>query len=384
LWKVKEWWVTDENKRDVHVTGRTFFVYMAGSRRARFELGDGRMEENQGFATSDSGYWRSPHLVVTDPEVPDEGYAITPSFDSADPIDARRTRRCDAGDVVYSSDAAGKPHWQGNASTTKNSSIEARFQGSDLYWRAFHDAESGKVDVYIDDQFQRTVNLYSPTPTGLFISFIRTGLDASRPHTIRIVVRGESDPRSKGTAVKHRWFEYSAQTYRASDGFSAVMGKEQWHYLQGVAGRYQEMTFPFETTSNTWIGTGEAWIGIAAMAPAAGNDVVRRWVAPRDGTVRIEGSPTLKGVNRDGLAVAIARNAEELWSAVLHGPEPVTTFYDKPIAVRAGDGIAFIARTRSPKLEAKVEPAPGPGDPAKAQPSEAMEILWDPAVTYVP
>jgi hypothetical protein len=120
------------------------------------------------------------------------------------------------------------------------------------------------------------------------------------------------------------------------------------------------------------------------MAPAAGNDVVRRWVAPRDGTVRIEGSPTLKGVNRDGLAVAVTKNAEELWSAVLHDPEPVTTFYDKPIAVRAGDGIAFIARTRSSKLEVKTEPAPGPGDPAKVQPSDAREILWDPAVTYVP
>ena len=382
LWKAKDWWVTDENKRDVHVTGRTFYVYMEGSRRARFELGDGRMEESQGFATSGGGYWRSPHLVVTDPEVPDEAYAITPSFDSADPIEARRTRRCDARDVVYSSDGAGKRHWQGNASTTRNSSIEARFRGRDIYWRAVHDPESGKADVYIDDQFQRTVNLYSPTPTGLFMSFIRTGLDASRPHSIRIVVRGESDPRSKGAAIKHRWFECSAETYRASDGFSAVMGKERWDYLQGRDGRYQEMTFPFETSRNAWIGAGDAWIGIAAMAPAAGNDVVRRWVAPRDGTVRIEGPPTLKGASRDGLAVAMARNAEELWSAVLHGPDPVTSFYDKPIAVRAGDGIAFIARKCPPKQEA--EPAPGPGGPAKAQPPEAQEVLWDPTVTYMP
>jgi len=142
------------------------------------------------------------------------------------------------------------------------------------------------------------------------------------------------------------------------------------------------MTFPFETSRNAWIGAGDAWIGIAAMAPAAGNDVVRRWVAPRDGTVRIEGPPTLKGASRDGLAVAMARNAEELWSAVLHGPDPVTSFYDKPIAVRAGDGIAFIARKCPPKQEA--EPAPGPGGPAKAQPPEAQEVLWDPTVTYMP
>ena len=406
LWGAKEWWVTDENKRDFHVTGRIFYVYMQGSRRARFELGDGRTEASQGFAISGAGYWRSPHLVVTDPGVPDEAYAITPSFDSADPIDARRTRRCDAREVVYSSDGAGKPHWQDNASTTKNSSIEARFQGRDIYWRAIHDPESGKADVYIDDQFQRTVNLYSPTPTGLFMSFIRTGLDASRPHTIRIVVRGESDPRSKGTAIKHRWFEYSAETYRASDGFSAVMGKEQWHYLQGRDGRYREMTFPFETPSNTWIGAGDAWIGIAAMAPAAGNDVVRRWVAPRDGTVRIEGTPTLKGANRDGLAVAMARNAEELWSAVLHGPEPVTNFFNKSVAVRAGDGISFIARKHPPELEVEAELAPeaqlsadelsavadelsadqlsAVAREAQAKQAGLTQILWDPAVTYMP
>lgn len=158
------------------------------------------MEENQSFATSDTGLWKSPHLVVTDPEVPDEGYAITPSFDSADPIDARRTRRCDTREVVYSSDAAGKPHWQGNASTTKNSSIEARFQGSDIYWRAFHDAESGKADVYIDDRFQRTVNLYSPTPTGLFMSlnrsrFVRGTVSRSSPVRARPSWRRRSNPR---------------------------------------------------------------------------------------------------------------------------------------------------------------------------------------------
>jgi hypothetical protein len=84
----------------------------------------------------------------------------------------------------------------------------------------------------------------------------------------------------------------------------------------------------------------------------------------------------------------MARDTEELWSAVLHGPDPVTNFYDQPIAVRAGDGIAFVARQCPPKQEADREPeadrGTGRDGPANPQPPEAQEILWDPVVTYMP
>ena len=55
--------------------------------------------------------------------------------------------------------------------------------------------------------------------------FIKRGLSDGRAHTIKVVVKGEKNAISTGTAIKHMLFEYSAETYRASDCFSSIQGK---------------------------------------------------------------------------------------------------------------------------------------------------------------
>jgi hypothetical protein len=375
----------NEQKNDPQAAGNVLHIY-AGYMKARtvqatrLELGEGRTPADQGYVISGMGYWGSPSAVIMDPEIPDELYPVSAQLESADPLQARRTRVLDADQVTFSGASGGAP-WARMSSDAKGASITATFKAAQIYWRAYHDAAQGMADIYLDEKFQRTVNLYSPTPTASLLSFHKTGLDPKATHTIRIAVRGEKDPRSRGTSVSHKCFEYSAETWRAADGFSAVQGKEQWHYLHGAAGAYEPMQFPLTEKAglgrgrNHWSGSGEAAIGIAALMPVAGDDVVLKWVAPRDGTVRVEGDPS---GGEAGVVAGISKNNEQLWPM-----QPPGKSHDMKAAVKKGDGLLFVARQTASGGTNPAETKPA--DPKKASPKAGASktIRWDPRVTYV-
>jgi len=93
--------------------------------------------------------------------------------------------------------------------------IRFTFQGPDIYWRAVTAKDGGKADVFIDDiddiddTLQETVDSFFPEcPFPYQFSFIKTGLDPKRPHTIRIVVRGDKNAGSAGTTIRHIGFEF--------------------------------------------------------------------------------------------------------------------------------------------------------------------------------
>ena len=77
----------------------------------------------------------------------------------------------------------------------------------------------------------------------LQFAFLKRGLDPAKAHIIRVVVKNEKNPRSTGTAVRHLVFEYSADSYRASDCYSSVPGKNQWYNQERNGGAYRDMTF---------------------------------------------------------------------------------------------------------------------------------------------
>jgi hypothetical protein len=177
--------------------------------------------------------------VTTDPG---HCYGYTPCYESSDPIESRHTRRVSGAnaETTYQgrwTDEANGSYYEGLAkvSGATGSSVALTFQGADVYWRAVKGPDCGKADVFIDDALQATVDCYANLPTTYQFAFIKTGLVASVPHTIKIVVRNEKSPVSKGAAIKHMLFEYAADSYRASDGYSSVPGKNQWRH-QGLSG----------------------------------------------------------------------------------------------------------------------------------------------------
>jgi hypothetical protein len=63
------------------------------------------------------------------------------------------------------------------------------------------DQEGGRADVYLDGAMAGEIDAWIPERTHDDDYWHVTGL-ASGPHTVRIVVRGDADPRSKGRAIR--------------------------------------------------------------------------------------------------------------------------------------------------------------------------------------
>jgi hypothetical protein len=275
-----------------------------------------------------------------------------PLYDNTDPIECRRARKvgCDSPEVSYSgawtSQAAVV---KSKASSTAGNSISFTFKGPGIYWRAATGLDCGKADVFLDDVLQKTVDLYGDFTPWQF-AFIKTGLDVNVSHTIKIVVKGEKNAKSAGSVVRHLSFEYSADTNRASDGFSSVLGKNGWHY-QSSAGTVRG-NLEFNVNKNAWIkpNTSVA-VGSDYLAPDESSDAVRRWIAPHAGIVRVEGL-----VSGDGSTAKILHKNTALWSSrVITHDKPSS--HDFNLDVAEGDAIDFCA------IKARAN--------------------WDPVITYV-
>ncbi len=281
------WWVTDADKKNVYTGGQTLYVYTFWMKTTgslyKIDFGPEETPVRDGYFVGGYGYVE----ISADPA---PLYSYEPLFESSDPIESRHTRRvpCTSPEISYSGDwtvdASGQYYEKGEeqhrekmgkASQTANSSVQFSFKGADVYWRALKGPNCGKADVYVDDLLQKTADCYAELVTPYQFAFIKTGLDPNVTHTIKVVVRGDKNPRSSGTAIKHIQFEYSAESYRASDGFSSVPGKNNWHNLQRTGSADAPMLFK----DPKWIGAGKCEIGYYHMTPDA-NDAVRKWVAP--------------------------------------------------------------------------------------------------------
>jgi RHS repeat-associated protein len=104
-----------------------------------------------------------------------------------------------------------------------------------------------------------------------------------------------------------------------------------------------------------------------AQAPL--QDVLRRWIAPYDGQVKIEGDVALlqpaSGPTGDGVRVAIQAASSELWSATIDGGDytPRTPTGVGNLTVTRGEAIYFRIQSRN--------------DGASDQ------VSWDPTITYL-
>ena len=300
---------------------------------------------------------------------PTPRYGFQPNPESSDPILSRRTKIVGSAspEMKYSGEwkekLNPKEYYEGrlNESSTAGSSVEFSFSGPDIYWRALRSPEGGRADVFIDGKFSKTVDTYSPraTVSENFV-FLKTGLDTRKPHTIKIVVKGEHHPKSKGSAIGHMAFEFAAKSDRASFGFSSLMGKNNWRYLERAGDRESRLRFlaSDQVFTRDWQGAGEVRIGNNYQITEPGRDAVRQWVAPQAGSVRVEGrisaEPSVQA------SASLLKNSQKLWQAETGAPEAASA-HDLNVEVAQGDTLDFVVSTTT---------------------KPAGKVLWDPVVTY--
>jgi hypothetical protein len=364
------YWATNEEKNEIFNSGQNFFVYSfwrkIPGRRFRIALDQGSMQAKLGFATPAS-WLNAPddnHPVFMDPG---QLYGFTPLFESSDPIESRQTRRVgsSSSEAKYTGtwlDVDDLSYNGGNikASSEKGASVEFTFKGRDIYWRAVKGPDAGKADVFLDGDLQTTVDCWASLPSAFQFAFIKLGLNGDETHTIKVVVKNEKNTLSSGTMISHLLFEYSAETYRASDGFSSIQGKNQWYYQEKKGSVYTNLTFkdPY------WIGTGKNKnaVSYSTMIPDT-NGAIRKWVAPHAGKIRIEGAVTVKlptvkwdpvvtyiekektsnfpASNGKDVKVSIYKNESNLVSGNLSNNASPWS-YDIYVHVKTGDSIYFI------------------------------------------
>lgn len=363
----------DADRVNTWACGQTMFLYTylqgwnAGpGSKYRLDFGPGKTTDTAGYlgwgAGVDAKRFFDPNWEghpTTDPLRP---YG-EPSYDSPDPIEGRRVRKvpCTTQEAVYS----GEWKFQGapvafRASDKRDDSVTLEFKGTGIYWRAQQAPDCGKADVLLDGTLQKTVDCgggYTPYK----FWFVKTGLDPKVAHTIKIVVRGEKNAASKGTWIKHMSFECAGESNQASDGFSGVMGKNDWHYLAWDGTAYSKLEF--KPAANVWQKGDKLVVGPDWLLPDDGRDAVRQWVAPRDGSVRVEGSVSVGPGNGDGVKAEIAHNAAVAWPAglVQHG-KPLA--HDVRLSVRKGDMVSFRV-----------------GRNGSVTPDDRTQ--WNPAITFV-
>ena len=245
-------------------------------------------------------------------------YPFEPHPESSDPILGRKTKIVGSAspEMIYSgawTDKSDDTSYEGKfkESRTAGSSIEFSFTGADVYWRAVRSPKSGKADVYIDGALRKTVDCFSPRSTSceVFV-YLKTGLDPNKTHTIKIVVKGEKNPKSEGTAIGHIAIEYSAESYKASAGFLQSDGKNNWYYQQRKNSKDSDMQFipRDDIFVKDWFGEGNSRIGNNYQIPDSKSESVRKWVAPHGGVVRVEGKVAIEPNSSEDVFVKVLHN----------------------------------------------------------------------------
>ncbi len=310
-------------------------------------------------------------------------YAYEPLLESGDPIVSRQTKIVGSSSPeisyygsAWSAESYNKSYQrQIKKCNVPGSSLQFSWKGDAIYWRAIADCDGGKADVYIDDIFQETVDCYYEEPLPFQFAFIKSGLGHTR-HSIRIVIKPDKNPLSSGTVIRHMAFEYTAESYKASAGFSSIMGKNYWYYRKRDGAGYSNLEFLYaikieETNQsgkekfhypNNWGNNETCIVGNNYQIPG-NSDAVRTWLAPHVGRIRIEG--TLE-IEKDSSAVAMAiiiKNKKFAWQAqmVKFATPPVS--HDFILKVKKGDAVNFVVK--------------------KIKWRDEEKVIWDPTITFI-
>lgn len=163
------------------------------------------------------------------------------------------------------------------------------------------------------------------------------------------VVAGTSDSVSQQTLCPTTVpASASVSTYSISGDFSLTQGSKQWYYEEAKAGSYVPLTA--KSSLGMWQGDENGFPSISPTTshPSPNADVALKWVAPREGSIRITGTVSdADGSCGDGVSVAILYDAPGsatsiLWNSVVANGDSVGKTNDIVQSVKAGSSIRFI------------------------------------------
>lgn len=105
--------------------------------------------------------------------------------------------------------------------------------------------------------------------------------------------------------------------------------------LRHSEGTWYESTF--WQGGETWLRVGKDWHHPGDKVPS-----VRRFTAPRDGTVRITGRVYKAHLQGDGVGLAILHNRQQVWRHELAGDDGAGTEPNLELTLKAGDAVRFV------------------------------------------
>lgn len=91
----------------------------------------------------------------------------------------------------------------------------------------------------------------------------------------------------------------------------------------------------------TWLRVGRNWHHPGDRGPS-----IRRFTAPRDGTIRISGTVRKAHLDGDGVRVEIRHNEQTVWQHALEGKDGQGVEPEVTLTVRSGDAIRFVVDKR--------------------------------------
>lgn len=134
--------------------------------------------------------------------------------------------------------------------------------------------------------------------------------------------------------------------YTASVDYSSVQGTNQWYYQQWTGFVYQNMTWL--PASNWWNGSQTCCLVMSNSQHPDTYDSVRKWVAPKAGTVTVKGKVYKQSSGGDGVNVKIKKNSSTVWGTyTIAYNDLIGLTHNFTITVNAGDAIYFIVNKRS-------------------------------------
>jgi hypothetical protein len=158
------------------------------------------------------------------------------------------------------------------------------------------------------------------------------------------------------------------ESYTANVGYGSIQGNHGWYYQEWDGTNYADMTW--DAVNGRWKGAYPDSLVMSDGQHPDVTDSVRKWIAPRDGTVSIRANngkiSTSSSPGGDGVNIKILYGSRPLWPSsgwqYVAGNDSIS-MPDRTIRVSAGDAIYFIVNKSGNNV------------------SDATE--WNPVVEYI-
>jgi hypothetical protein len=127
----------------------------------------------------------------------------------------------------------------------------------------------------------------------------------------------------------------------ASEAFGNTQGSQNWYYQQWDGAKYSDLKY----MNGRWVGSNSSTLIFKDIQHPSEADSVRKWVAPKNGRIRIAGNVKKSDVSGgDGVIAKILQNKTQLWSQKLAYNDAIGYEVGVTLEVNTGDSIYFVIK----------------------------------------